>query len=134
MRRLAVTTLLAAGVLLSLASVAWADNYFSANYYSGYLRPGEGRTTAVDWGCVPIGASTAISDAGLFKTVALITPSGTWRRSARASSTSVTVAVSPFTASEAMSWRKHAHCKNSENIYVFYVNCIVSKWSISNCV
>ena len=134
MRRLAATMIPAACAVLAVTAVAWADTYFDTNYHSGYLSPGEGRTTGVDWGCVPIGASHAFSEAGLYKTVALITPSGTWRRSARAATSSVTIAVSPFNSAEAQSWRKHAHCKNSENIYAFYMNCVVSKWSISNCV
>ena len=111
--------LLASVVAAIVAAPAWASHYDSYWYWDGYLAPQQGDSTGYD-ACDARFYNLAESGAGLYTTTAFINRSGGWVRSNRTSSGRNEIVISE---SEAWSYDKKSHCKNSDPLYTFYVSC-----------
>lgn len=124
-----------AGALMFSVSGASADYQSYADYFNGYLAPGQGASTAYDTNtCIAYSGSRASGPAGWYMTVALIDTSGGWRRSARGNGGGVFVYLDPDTVANAISYNKKAHCNNSENGYTFSMECSYEEWVLTGCV
>jgi hypothetical protein len=97
-------------------------------YFSGYVAPGKGGDSGYDDLCnTAIHETEAHTPGYYYSTVALIDHSGGWRRSARGNTATVFVTVSPDTLSGARAYSKKAHCNNSDNAFVYSMQCVFSE-------
>jgi hypothetical protein len=126
MRKLALALAVAAACVLAVAARSDAAMVCcsSHDYFSGYVAPGQGGSSTYDDLCnTAITSSQSTSPGGYYATVALIDRSGGWRRSLRSNQRYIYVFVDPNNEAGAKAYSKKAHCKNSDNTFVYNIVC-----------
>jgi hypothetical protein len=113
MIRLFLVLVVSVAAAAAFAAIARADRETTSLYWSGVATSGEYHVSPWDSLCQPTSGSAAEFSGPGYVTVALIDPSGSWRRSWRSNVHPVAVYVEPDTYSQAASWGKRALCKNS---------------------